>query len=102
MATSSEATQKKLKKFLERRHPEYSRALSHWQFMELCYEGGREWFEPNVFRYMKEGEREFEDRLKRAYRFNHTREVVDLVDKYLFKMDPARAVEDAPSSVKGF
>ena len=103
MATSStEATQKKLKKFLERRHPEYDRALPHWQFLEACYEGGRAWFPGNIFRYIKEGDKEYKDRLDRAYRFNHTREVVDLVDKYLFKMDPSRAVDDAPPSVKNF
>lgn len=102
MATSNEANQKKLKKFLERRHPEYVRTLPHWQFLEMCYEGGRSWFKGNVFRYIKEGDKEYADRLDRAYRFNHVREVVDLVDKYLFKMDPARATADAPPSVQKF
>lgn len=101
MATTTEFEQKKLKKFLERRHPEYAELLPHWEFLESCYEGGREWFSSNVFRYMKEGEKEFEDRLTRAYRFNHTREVVDLVDKYLFKMEVARS-DDAPKSVTNF
>lgn len=103
MAKSSEdATQKKLKKFLERRHPVYSEMLPHWQFLEQCYEGGRSWFLGNIFRYIKEGDKEFQDRVTRAYRFNHTREVVDLVDKYLFKMDPARSTGDAPASVQTF
>ena len=102
MANPSEATQKKLKKFLERRHPEYNRMLPHWQFLESCYEGGRAWFAGNIFRYIKEGDKEHKDRLDRAYRFNHVREVVDLVDKYLFKMDPARATADAPPSVQKF
>jgi hypothetical protein len=102
MATSSEATQKKLKKFLERRHPEYVRMLPHWQFLELCYEGGRAWFPNNIFKYVKEGDKEYKDRLDRAYRFNHTKEVVDLVDKYLFKMEAHRKDADAPSSVQEF
>lgn len=98
---TNEAEQRKLKKFLERRHPEYAEMLPHWEFLEDCYEGGREWFEKNIFRYIKEGESEYGDRLQRAYRFNHTREVVDLVNKYLFKMEISRS-QDAPESVKRF
>lgn len=98
---SNETDQRKLKKFLERRHPEYAEMLPHWEFLESCYEGGREWFAKNIFRYIKEGDKEFKDRLVRAYRFNHTREVVDLVDKYLFKMEISRAA-DAPDSVLTF
>lgn len=100
--TSDDANQKKLKKFLERRHPEYNRMLPHWQFLEACYEGGRSWFLGNIFKYIKEGDKEFGDRVARAYRFNHTREVVDLVDKYLFKMEAQRADVDAPASVQKF
>lgn len=98
---STENEQRKLKKFLERRHPEYKELLPHWEFLEDCYEGGREWFQGNIFRYIKEGDKEYKDRLKRCYRFNHTREVVDLVDKYIFKMEITRS-EDAPKSVQKF
>lgn len=101
MNKSNEPEQRKLKKFLERRHPEYSELLPHWEFLEDCYEGGRGWFEDNIFRYLKEGDREYEDRLKRCYRFNHTREVVDLVDKYIFKMEITRS-QDAPDCIKAF
>lgn len=100
MATD-EKTQRQLKKFLERRHPEYKEMLPHWEFLEDCYEGGREWFEKNIFRYIKEGDKEFKDRIARAYRFNHTREVVDLVDKHLFKQVVSRS-DDAPEPVKRF
>lgn len=95
-------TQKELKALVKRRHPEYDELLPHWEFLEHCYEGGREWFKQNIFRYIKEGEKEFSDRVQRCYRFNHTREVVDLVDKYLFKMECARNVTDAPKSVQEF
>ncbi len=98
---STNDRQKILKKFLDRRHPLYEAMAGHWGFIASTYEGGREWFDGNIFRYIKEGEREFGDRLKRAYRFNHTREVVDLVNKYLFKMEIARA-QDAPAEVKAF
>jgi hypothetical protein len=94
--------QKKLRALIDRRHPEYQENLNHWEFMEDTYEGGREWFKTNVFRYIKEGDKEFTDRLARAYRFNHTREVVDLLNKYLFKQNIVRNDTDAPQSVKDF
>jgi hypothetical protein len=100
--TNAEANeQKKLKEFIARRHPVYCEMEPHWDFLEATYEGGRGWFLENLHKGVKEGEREFEHRLKRAYRFNHTREVVDLVDKYVFKMDIKRNA-DAPDYIKNF
>lgn len=90
------------KTLIERRHPEYREMLSHWLFMRDSYLGGRKWFEDNIFRYIKEGDKEFSDRVERAYRFNHTREIVDLVNKYLFRGQIQRLVDDAPSSVVKF
>jgi hypothetical protein len=100
--TPADDEQKKLRALVERRHPEYENTINHWQFIEETYEGGREWFATNVFRYIKEGDREFNDRLARAYRFNHTKEVVDLLTKYLFKQAITRNLDDAPESVKQF
>jgi hypothetical protein len=94
--------QKKLRALIERRHPEYKDNKAHWDFLEDTYEGGREWFKDNVFRYIKEGDTEFADRLSRAYRFNHSREVVDLLNKYLFKQNIQRNEADAPESIKRF
>jgi hypothetical protein len=94
--------QKKLQKFLTRRHPEYAEKLSHWVFLRSSYDGGRGWFGSNIFRYIKEGEKEYGDRVARSYRFNHTREVVDLVDKYIFKMEIFRKQDDAPEPVLKF
>lgn len=91
----------KLLELVSRRHPLYEEMAEHWDFCEDTYEGGRDWFEDNIFRYLKEGDTEFSDRVKRAYRFNHTKQVVDLVDKYLFKM-PVNRSEDAPDHVKKF
>jgi hypothetical protein len=95
-------TQQQLRAFVKRRHPLYHSMRAHWDFLVETYEGGRCWFDDNVFRYFKEGTQEFEARVKRAYRFNHSREVVDLVDKYLFKVSVTRNEEDAPESVKAF
>lgn len=91
-----------LVKLVERRHPEYEESHEHWEFLEDCYEGGREWFKENIFKYVKEGSAEFTERVERAYRFNHSREVVDLVNKYLFRTSINRNVKDAPQSVKDF
>lgn len=89
-------------KIVRRRHPYYTGLLDHWRFLNDCYKGGPEWFKDNVFRYMKEGDVEYSDRVKRAYRFNHTREVVDLVNKYLYRQKPKRNERDAPEQLKQF
>ena len=102
---------KKLLNFLNRRHPEYDEHLPHWNFCEQTYEGGRDWFEfelfnrdprGNIFKYLKEGPKEYRERVRRAYRFNHTREVTDLVQKYIFKPDICRNEEDAPQEILDF
>lgn len=92
----------KFSELVKRRHPRYEELLPHWDFLEATYEGGRAWFKDNIFRYLKEGDTEYEDRVKRAYRFNHTKQVVDLVDKYIFKMPVARNQKDAPRSIQRF
>lgn len=92
----------KLLEFINRRHPLYERMAAHWKFVADTYEGGRPWFAENIFKFMKEGDQEYADRVKRAYRFNHTKQVVDLVDKYLFKMPVARKQEDAPAEIRDF
>lgn len=94
--------QKQLTEIVEKRHPEYAEKLPHWEFMASCYDGGRGWFKDNIFRYLREGDKEYTDRVKRAYRFNHTREVVDLVNKYIFKAGVNRRDADAPAAVKDF
>ncbi|QIG69070.1 hypothetical protein EVB78_037 [Rhizobium phage RHph_N1_15] len=91
-----------LRSFYDRRHPDYARSIGHWRFLEKTYEGGRAWFDENIFPYHKEGDKEFAARVQRAYRFNHTREVVDLVQKYLFKGAITRNTDNAPDAVKTF
>lgn len=95
-------TQDSLRSFYDRRHPEYAGHVTHWSFLADAYRGGREWFKANIFRYHKEGDDEYNQRLERAYRFNHTREVVHLVAKYLFKAPVARNIDSAPEPVKEF
>ncbi|MTH61194.1 hypothetical protein [Paracoccus litorisediminis] len=71
-------------------HPEYAKLKDHWEFCNACYIGGQEWFAGNIHRYHKEGDQEYAARLQRATRINHTREVVDLIQKYIFKSPIAR------------
>jgi hypothetical protein len=98
----SSTDQKDLQAFLKRRHPLYDRMLAHWIFVEATYNGGRDWFEGNIFRYIKEGDKEFKDRLARAYRFNHSKEIVDLVQKYIFKSPVERNTKDASKEINAF
>lgn len=103
MATPESALQKKLMAMLERRHPDYERLFGHWNFLEAAYEGGLAWFtQGNIFQYFKEGDQEYKKRVARAYRFNHTREVVDLVQKYIFKPKIVRNQTDAPAEIQDF
>lgn len=88
---------------VKRRHPEYACNQEHWEFLELSYKGGREWIDANIFTYHKEGPKEFAKRKERAYRFPHSREVVSLVNKYVFKGAIERREEDKlPTEVKDF
>lgn len=97
----SNTEQDVLRSFYARRHPAYIDNVDHWHFLEAAYRGGRNWFAANIFKYFKEGQEEFEKRLDRSYRFNHTREVVELVQKYLFKAEVTRSLE-APEVVQKF
>lgn len=94
--------EKRLGRVISRRHPFYQKKLSHWNFLEACYEGGREWFDANIFRYIKEGDKDYQDRVKRAYRFNHSKEIVNLVNKYIFKAKVIRNEENAPEPIVKF
>lgn len=90
-----------VKNLISRRHPEYFKRVDSWTFFASTYAGGRQWFGDNIFKYFREGDGDYKDRVERAYRFNHTKEVVDLLNKYLFKQNIQRS-EDAPKSVQDF
>lgn len=100
--TSVNTQDDKLNSFYSRVHPGYNELINHWRFCKACYVGGRSWFDENLFSYAKEGEKKFEERKKRAYRFNHTREAVDLLKKYLFKAQAKRDEDGAPDQIKRF
>lgn len=89
------------KAILSRKHPDYDQMVPEWNMFEDTYKGGRAWFAKHIHKYHKEGEDEFSKRLDRAYRFNHPKEVVDLVGKYIFRAEISRK-DDAPESLKSF
>lgn len=101
LASLKKATNEQLLTLIDRRHPEYAGNVEHWQFLEACYKGGRSWIEQNLFTYQKEGKKEFAERKKRAYRFPHSKEVVKLVNKYVFKGSIERRA-DPPAPIKEF
>ncbi|QNK01674.1 hypothetical protein [Dyella telluris] len=92
---------KEMAALTQRRHPDYREKLEHWEFLEETYKSERSWFKKNIFRFTREGDTTYAKRVERAYRFNHTREVVDLVNKYLFKVAPVRK-PDVPDQVLRF
>lgn len=93
-----------VKNLLTRRHPHYLDSVAHWDFCELSYRGGRAWFnEGNIFKFHKEGEREYEARLKRAFRANHVKRVVTVINEYLFKQRPLRQdISEVPLHIRDF
>jgi len=95
-------SKEKIDKLAIRRHPQYKDMKPHWDFLYETYRGGRAWFDKHIFKYMKESKSEFEERKKRAYRFNHTREVVDLVNKYVWRCGKVVRSQDAPEEIKRF
>lgn len=101
LASLKSASNEQLLHLVDRRHPEYKDNLDHWRFLEASYRGGRAWIEQNIFTYPKEGKREFRERKKRAYRFPHSKEVVSLVNKYVFKGAIERK-QKIPAPVKEF
>jgi hypothetical protein len=103
LATIKTATSEQLLAMVNRRHPDYAEKADHWDFLELSYKGGRQWIEKNIFTYHKEGKKEFRARKARAYRFPHSREVISLVNKYVFKGAIDRKADDAlPTEIREF
>ena len=75
---------------ISRSHPRYHFWANQWKFFQMSYVGGKEYIDNYLFKYFKEGEQEYTDRKERAYRENHTKRVVDLINTYLFKQDATR------------
>lgn len=79
---------------LLRRHPEYNSCSIEWEFFLKSYKGGKSFIDDNLHQYYKEGDTEYKQRKERAYRENHTKRVVDLLNSYQFKESPKRSVDN--------
>jgi len=78
-----------------RRHPEYHRMVNKWDFWLDSYLAPLDEYSIKyLFKNEKEGDDEFKQRCERAYRENHSKRVVDLINTYLFKEDAVRKTED--------
>ncbi len=88
-------TQTKGARLIRRRHPDYSDKVSEWDFWLQSYKGGKAYINSNLFKYFKEGNKEFQSRQKRAYRENHSKRIVDLINSYLFKEQAKRKANNA-------
>ena len=79
---------------IERRLPGYDQMKSEWDFFAVSYNGGQSYLSPvNLFRYFREGDEEYKGRLARAFRENHSKRVVDIINSYLFKQPAERRVD---------
>lgn len=79
-----------------RRHPKYEDYVPRWEFWLKSYLGGEDYItKSNLFQYFKEGDDEFEARLLRAYRENHSRWCIDLINAYLFQQVISRKTSNA-------
>lgn len=88
------------KKLVSRTHPKYSEYSARWTFWKDSYLGGPDYVNSYLFKYFKEGAEEFAQRKERAYRENHTKKVVDLINSYLFKEDAKRKTSN--TKIKAF
>lgn len=80
--------------WIDERLPNYNNLSSEWQFFEQSYNGGVAYFNrDNIWSWIKEDVKELEDRMKRLYRLNYCKQVVDLLNSYLFRDPPTRQVD---------
>jgi hypothetical protein len=61
-----------------------------WDFFYESYIGGPTYLNNQLFKYYKEGSAEFSQRQERAYRENYCKNVVDIVNSYIFKESALR------------
>lgn len=80
---------------ISRRHPHYDELLGEWELFYHSYLNKRAYVDLNLFRFHKEGDREYAARLERAYRENHSKRIVDLINAYLFKEGVTRKTDNA-------
>ncbi len=88
---------------LDNRHPDYPRLAPEWEFYQQSYEGGQAYRDAkHLFKFPKETDANYKERVKRASRLNFTKQVLDLIVQYLGKEAPRRNEEKAGDVLKTF
>lgn len=88
--------------WLERRHPQYEAYAAHWSFLRDSYVGGPEFIGSHLFRFWREKDPKWKNRLQRAYRYNFARKVTDIITGYLWEQPPSRNIDKLPEKLKAF
>lgn len=106
----------------ERRHPRFNLMVRHWRFMLESYSGGPEYLykgvmvnqpagmragihnanDRNLFKYFKEGQDEYQDRVMRSHRKNYSKKVVDQIRSFIARKPPVRKAESASEVLEKF
>ena len=94
MALSNEGSRARAE-VLRKRHPLYLRRIRDWDFFLSSYEGGAAYLAAsNIFRYVKEPESAYLERLRRAAYYNYCAPIVDLYNAHLFRQGPVRITDE--------
>src|SRR3990167_6005243 len=105
-----------------RRHPAFNLLEGHWRFLTESYEGGPGYlfrgvqksvpaghyssllgmYDQNLFKYFKEGENEFRDRMMLANRKNYSKKLVDQIRSFVARKPATRKHESADETTRAF
>ena len=93
MATHAETN--RMADVLNTRHPHYIERAADWAFFLKSYEGGSAYLRSgHLFRYVKEPEIAFNERLNRAAYYNYCAPIVDVYNAHLFRQGAVRVADD--------
>ena len=76
--------------FFEERHPAYEHYKPLWERIYLAYRGGSAFKEAFLWRYEREGQGDFEERLARCSYENHTQHIIQRFDSLVFRRSAKR------------
>lgn len=78
-----------------KQHPEYVALSQEWSFYLDSYLAPLDYYASKYLsKYYKEGPEAFSERQGRAYRENHSKRIVDMINGYLFKEPPTRKISN--------
>ncbi|MGE4424130.1 MAG: hypothetical protein AB7D39_17660 [Pseudodesulfovibrio sp.] len=93
---------KKTTDLIARRHPDYDAMAPKWAYYASAYFGDDDVFIlENLIRFFREDDASYRDRIKRAWRDNHTRAVINLLFGFLGQTRPT-VVGDMPAAFEAF